>query len=92
MALAPFFSRVNDAIRAVVDLPYERLDDILTGTIVSVRFGESSSDGFEAGALLLVNLLARLYPQLELAGPARHCLRVQRVGRERQPGHRSCSP
>lgn len=69
MALAPFFSRVNDAIRAVVDLPYDRLDDILTGTIVSLRLGESSSDGFEAGALLLVNLLARLYPQLELAGP-----------------------
>lgn len=69
MALAPFFSRVSDAIRAVVDLPYERLDDLLAGTIVSLRFHPNSSDGFEAGALLLVNLLARLYPQLELAGP-----------------------
>lgn len=69
MALAPFFPRVSDAIRAVVDIPYERLGDLLDGAIVSVRFGENSSHGFEAGALLLVNLLARLYPQLELTGP-----------------------
>jgi hypothetical protein len=69
VALAPFFPRVSDAIRSVVDIPYERLDELAADTIVSVRFAEHGSDNFLAGARLLVNLLARLYPQLELEGP-----------------------
>ncbi len=68
MALAPFFSRVNDAIRSVVDIPYEHLHQLLEQTVVSVTFGDDDSPAFVAGAQLLANLLARLYPQLEFDG------------------------
>lgn len=68
MALAPFFSRVNDAIRSVVDMPYDQLDQLLGQTVVAVSFGDDDSAAFASGAQLLVNLLARLYPQLELDG------------------------
>jgi hypothetical protein len=72
MAVAPYFSRATDAIRGVADIRVEELVRLLGQRIVKVAISDSTADQAHqaAGAELLVNLLARLYPAIAIEGPS----------------------
>lgn len=75
MALAPFFSRAYSAIGAHLGITRDELEQVLSGHVVGVYFGQlCSGDGNEKWiAELLVNLLARLYPAISLSGDKSAC-------------------
>ncbi len=70
MALPPFIGRVSNAVGAVADIPLERLVELLDSVAVRVQFADSAAqnEASIAGAHLLANLLARLYPTLQFTG------------------------
>lgn len=71
MSLPRFFSRVADAVGPVATLDPEALAKHLAGRTVALRAAQHCDDepGAAAGALLAVNLAARLYPRMHLSGP-----------------------
>ena len=75
MALAPFFSRAYTAIGAHLGITRADLEEVLSGHIVGVHFGQAcSEDGNQKWiAELLVNLLSRLYPVLCFSGDESAC-------------------
>lgn len=69
MGLAPYFSRVHDSIGAVAAVSAEELSKLLLDLTVHVRLGTDTCQGAGlSGAVLLTNLLSRLYPRLRLSG------------------------
>ena len=71
MALAPFFSRVSDAIAGIANVTRDELDALLAGSIVHLDLDGRTSDGaMRDGAVLAGELLARLYPTLSVTGPS----------------------
>ncbi|HEX8769268.1 MAG TPA: ThiF family adenylyltransferase [Acidimicrobiales bacterium] len=71
MALAPFFPRVSSAVGSVTGIRGDELATLLGERVVRVFISAEARDvlGTRSGALLLVDLLARLYPVLEMAAP-----------------------
>jgi ThiF family len=72
MALAPYFSRVRDSVLGLTTVDSDELNGMLAGTVVAVEVSSNVLDDHcrREGALLLVNLLARLYPRLTINGPS----------------------
>ena len=72
MTLAPFFSRVRDAVGGTAAITADELDAALEDTVVSVSFGDRAAEHqpLSDGGVLLVDLLARLYPRITIEGPA----------------------
>lgn len=71
MALAPYFSRVSDAVSAVAGLTADELTSLLGDTVVHADLSRSTAQHPEwaGGVGLLGNLLGRLYPTLSASGP-----------------------
>lgn len=72
MALPPYIGRVSNAIGAVASISSQALAELLGSVRVRVDFaGQVAEDAAAtAGAQLLTNLLARLYPTIEFTGPS----------------------
>src|SRR6266508_2826504 len=84
MALAPFFDRVVTSTRPVLSVRRSDLEDALRSTLIGVEvFGPAENDLIAAE--LLVNLLARLYPALQLSGPASVARELEGVARAINP-------
>lgn len=70
MALAPYFSRVSDAVASLTSITGPELAALLGNTVVRVDLApETEKTGWQAGVALLGNLLGRLYPRLTVTGP-----------------------
>lgn len=71
MALAPFFSRVSDAIVGIANVTRDELDVLLADSVVHLELGSRTTEGeMRDGAVLAGDLLARLYPTLSVSGPS----------------------
>ncbi len=68
MAVAPFFPRASAAVASVTGIRGDELAALLDERVVRLSLAAETSDaqGAHAGALFLVDLLARLYPVLEM--------------------------
>lgn len=71
MALAPFFPRVSTAVASVTGIRDDELAALLDRRPVRLSLAADTADsrGTHGGALFLVDLLARLYPVLEMDVP-----------------------
>lgn len=69
MPLARFFFRVADAVGPFTALAPEQLAGHLENHMVSVNAPARATRARLAGATLAVNLAARLYPRVHIAGP-----------------------
>ncbi len=71
MALAPYFGRVGDAVGALTAITAEDLEKLLESITVHVQLGPATATdpAWRDGAGLLINLLARLYPTIQITGP-----------------------
>jgi ThiF family protein/E2/UBC family protein C len=72
MALAPFFERIYGALGGHLAVSRESLTAALENVTVGIRCAEKPSKNDIWIAELSTNLLARLYPRLAIAGPAKH--------------------
>ena len=72
MALAPFFERVSQSIGSVANISHEQLVEVLEDVAIRLSISDraSTDPAVAAGASLLTNLVARLYPRLHLDGPS----------------------
>jgi len=72
MALAPYFSRIRDAVTGLATIQADELESLVGRTVVSVHLPSRAVDdpAWMEGCLLVANLLARLYPRLAFVGPA----------------------
>jgi hypothetical protein len=103
MALAPYFSRIADSLAGATSITADQLNEVLDRTSIAVVLGPraTTDPGLLAGVDLLVNLLARLYPRLEIVAasssgeqmpsaanqptPADHVARLARDARRINP-------
>lgn len=70
MALAPYFGRIHDSVGALAQVSTDELASLLLDIIVDIRIGAvCASRPGQAGADMLVRLLARLYPRIRLRCP-----------------------
>lgn len=84
MALPRFFDRVSDALRPVAPAGRAELEARLTGVLVRVVLSPTAQCG-DPGPALAVNLLARLYPSLALAGSSDVVAELASVARAVNP-------
>jgi hypothetical protein len=71
MALAPYFSRVSDAVGSVTSVSGPELVALLGETVVQVDFAPATEEQpWTPGVALLGNMLGRLYPTVGATGPA----------------------
>ncbi len=87
MPLAPFFSRTYSAVGAHLGVTRQQLENTLTDIIVGVCAG---SDCRAPGnnlwtAELLVNILSRLYPTLDLSGDDEVCKHLSALALDINP-------
>lgn len=85
MALAPFFERVYGALGGHLAVSRESLTAVLEGVSAGVRLGDLSSQNDTWIAEISVNLLARLYPRLAIAGPEKHRSQLRNLALEINP-------
>lgn len=70
MALAPYFGRIHDSVGALAQVSTDELASLLLDVVVDVRIGAvCASRPGQAGADMLIRLLARLYPRIRLTCP-----------------------
>lgn len=93
MALAPYFSRVSDAVTSVAGLTADELRALLGGTIVHVDLAPTTAEPVWAdGVALLGNLLGRLYPALAVTGPSAAVIGFEQAVQASNPGIELVSP
>ena len=70
MALAPYFGRIHDSVGALAQVSRDELASLLLDVVVDVKIGAvCASPPGQAGADMLIRLLARLYPRIRLTCP-----------------------
>lgn len=84
MALAPYFDRVYAAAGRHLAVTRESLEAALSGCVVIVECGRVS-DNEATVAELVVNLLARLYPRIEIRADSATTQRLVTVAAEINP-------
>ena len=79
MALAPFFERVWGALGGHLAVSRETLTSALDGITVGIHSAKRLSENDRCIAELCVNLCARLYPRLRIAGSDNHCAALRQL-------------
>jgi len=86
MALAPYFSRVHDAVASLADITGPELAALLDAGNVRVDLApDTTNPRWAPGVDLLGNLLGRLYPTISCTGPADSVERLERAAQESNP-------
>lgn len=79
MALAPFFERVWGALGGHLAVSRESLNRVLDGVTIGIVCAKRCSQNDRWIAEFCVNLCARLYPRLHIAGPSELCEELRRL-------------
>jgi len=85
VALAPFFDRIYSAVGGHLSVSSDDLAASLKGVTAGIKFSSPLSANDLWAAELAVNLLARLYPHIAIAGPEEDRLRLGALARKINP-------